>query len=58
MTLMAAMMATLGTAVYLKDNDYEDSNALDIAQVLAVVVYMFAFGAGDHNMTIRTGRAQ
>lgn len=58
MTLMAAMMATLGTAVYFKDNDYEDSNALDIAQVLAVVVYMFAFGAGDHNMTIRTGRAQ
>ena len=50
MTLMAAMMATLGTAVYFKDNGYEDSNALDIAQVLAVVVYMFAFGAGVHNM--------
>ena len=46
MTLMAAMMATLGTAVYFKDNGYEDSNALDIAQVIAVVVYMFAFRAG------------
>ena len=48
MTLMAAMMATLGTAVYFKDNGYEDSNSLDIAQVLAVVVYMFAFGAGNN----------
>merc|ERR1719325_592193 len=43
---MAVMMATLGTAVYFKDNGYEDSSALDITQVLAVVVYMFCFGAG------------
>lgn len=46
MTAMAVMMATLGTAVYFKDNGYEDSSALDITQVLAVVVYMFCFGAG------------
>ena len=54
MTAMAVMMATLGTAVYFKDNGYEDSSALDITQVLAVVVYMFCFGAGNITCNLKS----
>ena len=45
-SLMSVCMAALGTALYLKDSLPDSAHLLDWVAVVAVVLYMFSFGAG------------
>ena len=48
-SLMSVCMAALGTALYLKDSLPDSAHLLDwvaVVAVVAVVLYMFSFGAG------------
>ena len=47
MSVMSVCMAALGTALYLKESQPSHSTVLDSVQLVAVVLYMFCFGAGS-----------
>ena len=47
MSVMSVCMAALGTALYLKESQPSHSTVLDSVQLVAVVLFMFSFGAGS-----------